>query len=235
MVLEREGRAVPVAPGAGRALGVVGVGQSLEGHALRIVDEHARPLPERTLGEIEFAGPSAIDGYWGEVGRASLRSTDGYVRTGDLGYLADGNLFVTGRWKEIIIYYGRNIVPSQIEAFVERGVNGVVTKGAAVIGIPSREQGTEEVHLLVETRVVPPERQVAVEQDLTSAVAEAFDVHLSGIHWLEKGAIPRTSSGKIQRYRCRQMVLAGRSERARLSAADLERSAGDRADRPAAF
>ena len=215
-MLEKEGRAA-ARRSSRRTVSVVAVGQVLDAHALRVVDAEGRALPERVVGEIEFAGPSAIDGYWVEHGHSSLKSADGYVRTGDLGYLADGRLFVTGRKKEIIIYYGRNLVPSQIEAFVEQGVNGFLPKGVAMIGIPSREQGTEEAHLLVEARVVPPENHVAIEEDIISAVTEAFDVRLAGIHWHEKGGIPRATSGKIQRYRCRQMVLAGKSGRGQLS------------------
>jgi len=221
-MLEKEGRAVSACPSSSRSVSVVAVGQVLEAHALRVVDAEERALPERVVGEIEFAGPSAIDGYWGEHGHSSLKSADGYLRTGDLGYLADGRLFVTGRKKEIIIYYGRNLAPRQIEVFIEQGVNGFLPKGVAVIGIPSREQGTEEAHLLVEARVVPPENQVAIEENIISAVTEAFDVRLSGIHWLEKGGIPRATSGKIQRYRCRQMVLAGKSGSGQRSARSLE-------------
>ena len=221
-VLEKEGRAVSACQTSSRPVSVVALGEVLEAHALRVVDAEERALPERVVGEIEFAGPSAIDGYWGETGHSSLKSADGYVRTGDLGYLADGRLFVTGRKKEIIIYYGRNLAPGQIEVFIEQGVNGFLPKGVAVIGIPSRERGTEEAHLLVEARVVPPENQVAIEEDIISAVTEAFDVRLSGIHWLEKGGIPRATSGKIQRYRCRQMVLAGKSGGGQLSARSLE-------------
>jgi fatty-acyl-CoA synthase len=207
-VLETEGRAVPAGPRASRAVSVVAVGQVLDGHALRVVDAEARPLPERVIGEIEFAGPSAIDGYWGEQGSSLLKSEDGYMRTGDLGYLADGRLFVTGRKKEIIIYYGRNLAPSQIEALVESGVNGFRPKGVAVVGIPSPEHGTEEVHLLVEARVPSPEDRAAIETDIVSAVTDAFGVRLAAIHWLEKGGIPRATSGKIQHYRCRQVILA---------------------------
>jgi len=221
-ILEQEGRAVSATPTSSRPVSVVAVGQVLASHALRVVDAEQRVLPERVVGEIEFAGPSAIDGYWGEDGHSSLKSADGYVRTGDLGYLAAGRLFVTGRKKEIIIYYGRNLAPSQIEVFIEQGVNGFLPKGVAVIGIPSRAQGTEEVHLLVEARVVPPDHRVPIEADIVSAVTEAFDVRLAGIHWLEKGGIPRGTSGKIQRYRCRQLVLAAKSDRGQLSARSLE-------------
>jgi fatty-acyl-CoA synthase len=230
-MLEEKGRAIPAGRSSRRSVSVVAVGPVLEAHVLRVVDEQERALPERVVGEIEFAGPSAIDGYWGEHDQSSLKNADGYLRTGDLGYLADGHLFVTGRKKEIIIYYGRNIIPSQIEVFIEGGVNGFRPKGAAVIGIPSPERGTEEVHLLVEARVVPPENPIAIEDDIVSAITEAFDVRLTAIHWLEKGGIPRTSSGKIQRDRCRQMVVVRKSGRGRRSAHSVEERGAVRASR----
>jgi acyl-CoA synthetase (AMP-forming)/AMP-acid ligase II len=101
-------------------------------------------------------------------------------------------------------------------------VNGFRPKGVAAVGVPSQEQGTEEVHLLVEGRGMLPQEQSAVAEDIVSAVTEAFSVRLAGIHWLEKGGIPRATSGKVQRYRCRQMILAQRVAGGRLVARDLE-------------
>jgi len=206
--LETEGRAVPEGPGLSRLVGVVGLGQVLDAHALRVVDAEGRALGERVVGEIEFAGPSAIDGYWAEPSPSSLKSNDGYVRTGDLGYLAEGQLFVTGRKKEIIIYYGRNLAPSQVEALVEPGVNGFRPKAVVVVGVPSPEQGTEEVHLIVEAGATPPEDRAVIEEGIVAVVMEGLGVHLSSIKWLGRGGIPRGSSGKVRRHLCRQMILA---------------------------
>jgi len=205
-ILETKGRAVPCGQCADWVT-MVSVGKPIRGHSLRIVSGDNRVAPEREVGEIEFAGPSVIDGYWNQAISRELRSPDGYLRTGDMGYLAEGRLFVTGRKKDIIICAGRNLSPHQIESVAASVVKETLVSGVAAIGLPSTDRGTEELHLLLESAAVPLKNPVRIEEQIRSVLRETFSVSPTKIHWLRKGQIPKTSNGKIQRYRCREVVL----------------------------
>jgi acyl-CoA synthetase (AMP-forming)/AMP-acid ligase II len=188
---------------------VVSVGRAVPGHEVRILDPEGRTLPDRQIGEIEVRGPSVIDGYWGE-GNGGLKRGDGFLRTGDLGYLAGGELYVTGRIKDIIIIGGRNISPIQVEALMEPIVGNGIGCGVAACGVPDPHSQTEMLHLLIESESVPRADAAAVEENARAALAEAYGISGVAIHWLPRGTIARTTSGKIQRYRCREWVESAR-------------------------
>jgi acyl-CoA synthetase (AMP-forming)/AMP-acid ligase II len=216
--LEREHLAVPVEPGCSRPHQMVALGPPLAGHRVRVVDESGRELAERQVGEIEVLGPSVVDGYCGDDEGSLLKRPDGYLRSGDLGYLAAGELHVTGRRKDIIILRGRNLLPSQIERVVEEALDSGIHQGVAAVGVENEELGTEELHLLLESRQVPPEGRAQLEQRVREALTEAFEVGGGYIHWLRKGTLPKTTSGKIRRSRCRELIL-GDADAARDAAA----------------
>ncbi len=122
---EKAGRAQPAAPEDVSPLRFVGVGRALPEHEVRIVDETARDVPERTVGRLAFRGPSVMAGYFrqAEATRA-ITLPGGWLDSGDLAYLADGEVFIAGRRKDLIIKAGRNLVPQEIEE-VASGVEGV--------------------------------------------------------------------------------------------------------------
>lgn len=196
-VLASESRAMPASSGAVH----VGLGTPLDGHTVTIIDDDGIALPERRVGEIQVHGPSVIDGYWPD-----LQPLHDGLRTGDFGYLADGWLYVTGRKKDIIIIAGRNLLPPEIEAVAEEVLDTGIHNGVAAVGIVNDDTATEEVHLLVESREVPPPDRESLEERLRVAMRDAFQ--LSGVHvqWVQKGSIPKTPSGKIQRSRCRETL-----------------------------
>ncbi|HEX6098138.1 MAG TPA: AMP-binding protein [Thermoanaerobaculia bacterium] len=205
-LMESAGRCLP-APDAKRGASLVSVGPAIPGHRIRITDSQGLPLREREIGEVEFAGPSVIDGYWSDPRDSeALKRADGFLRTGDLGYLAEGQLYVTGRQKDIIIINGRNLVPAQIEAAMESVIDSDVAHGLVACGMQDASSKTESLHLLVESRVVPHPDQAAAEDKLRSALESAFGIGGVRIHWVKRGEIPKTSSGKIQRHRCRELI-----------------------------
>ncbi|HEU5321283.1 MAG TPA: AMP-binding protein, partial [Methylomirabilota bacterium] len=207
--LGAEHRAVPRGDGGARSLAVVGVGRAIPGHHLRVVDADGRALPDRQVGEIEFAGPSVVDGYWSKPeAPAALRRPDGFLRTGDLGYLADGILYVTGRHKDLVIVGGRNYSPNQIEAFVENLLDSPVTPAVVAVGVEDPSLGTEQLHLLLDTRLAGGEAPRAVEERVRQGLEEVFGLGGTAVHWVTGGEIPRTHSGKVQRFLCRQLVDA---------------------------
>jgi acyl-CoA synthetase (AMP-forming)/AMP-acid ligase II len=185
----------------------VSVGAAVPGHVVRVVDGEGSPLDERNIGEIEVRGPSVIDGYWNAPDPA-LKREDGFLRTGDLGYLAAGELHVTGRIKDIIIIGGRNISPAQVEALVEPIVDSGIVGGIAACGVPDPRSQTESLHILIESSVLPRPDAEAVEERAHAALAETHGLSGVVIHWLPRGGIARTTSGKIQRYLCREWAVA---------------------------
>jgi acyl-CoA synthetase (AMP-forming)/AMP-acid ligase II len=186
-------------------LPVVSVGSILEGHDLRLVDEAGRTLAQRQVGEIQVRGPSVITGYWEPASTNGLLTSDGYLRTGDLGYLDGDELYIVGRRKEVIIVNGRNLIPQEVETLASKVIDNGIQQGVAAFGVASRRSGTEALHLMIESRVAPPEH-AAAEEALRSACLETFGVGGVHIHWVPKGAIPKTTSGKIRRFECAERV-----------------------------
>lgn len=204
-----EGYAAPAGAETPRVQAMVGLGTALEGHQVRIVREGEGLCVEREVGEVQCAGPSVITEYWrDEEASASpdFRTADGYLRTGDLGYRADGHLFIAGRRKEILILQGRNLVPMQIEALVDAVVDSPSTNGVAAIGAADETTGLESLHLIIESRPAPPPEHLTLEERIRQVLAQALEIGGATIHWVEKGWIPKTTSGKIQRYLCRQRL-----------------------------
>ena len=204
--LEEEQRAMPAEPGGRRSVTLVCVGRPLAGHDVRIVDAHGRRLPERQIGEIEVHGPSVVESYWGEKRESHKEVPGGSCRTGDLGYLDGGELFVTGRMKDIIIVRGRNLMPSQLEPVVAEIVANDIQNGVAAFGLANPDGATEDLHLMVESRDVPPPDRHVLEENVRHFVWEAFEVTGIYIHWVSKGSIPKTASGKIQHSQCPELL-----------------------------
>ncbi|NBD08734.1 non-ribosomal peptide synthetase [Corallococcus silvisoli] len=199
---------------------LVGSGRNLTDQRLVIAHpETGRPLAPGQVGEIRVAGPSIAQGYWGRPEQtettfrqplAGAEDATPFLRTGDLGFLADGELFVTGRLKDLIIIRGRNHYPQDIERTVESSHPAIRPGCTAAFSI---EQDDEE-RLIVVTEV--DRRAVerdgvdldALAQGIRQAVAAGHDLQAQGVVLLGPGAIPKTSSGKIQRFATRAEYAA---------------------------
>lgn len=181
-------------------------GQPLSGHGLRIVDDQGRELPERREGRVEFCGPSATAGYYRnpEATARLFPHGDAWLDSGDRGYLAGGDLYLTGRVKDLIIRGGRNIYPYELEQAVGE-IAGIRKGCVAVFASPDPATGSERLVVVAETRVTQPEELAALRQriqdvsvDLLAAPAE--DVALVAPH-----TVLKTSSGKIRRAALRAL------------------------------
>ncbi len=185
--------------------------------AVVVVDpESGAPCPADRVGEIWIAGPSVAAGYWGrrdETARvfgARLSTGEGpFLRTGDLGFLADGELYVTGRLKDLIIIRGRNYYPQDIELTVQRSHPLLRPGGGAAFGV----DGEGEERLVVVQEV---ERAGSGTEELRSAIeairratAESHEVAVDDVILVRRGTVPKTSSGKTRRSTCRAAYLAG--------------------------
>ena len=194
----------------------VSCGASIPGQELLVVDPEALTrLPDGRVGEIWVSGPSVAAGYWqrpeetGQTfgGRPAGPVSGPFLRTGDLGFLDGGELHVTGRRKDLIIVAGRNHYPQDIERTVE-GVDPALRPGCGVACAVER-QGEER--LLVVHEVDGPGKldTGAVIVAIRAAVAAEHDLVVHEVVLVRRGAVPKTSSGKVQRAACREAFLAG--------------------------
>jgi acyl-CoA synthetase (AMP-forming)/AMP-acid ligase II len=174
----------------------VGVGSPLTGTELRIRDREGQDVPERIVGKIWFRSDSMMLGYYGDEEATAAVLQDGWLDTGDLGYVAGGALFVTGRVKDVIIARGRTLVPSAIEEIVAT-LPGVRKDGVAAVGVPADARATEQVCVVAETRVDASEHS-----HLAGAVRDALKVRgisVDHVIFVPPKTLPKTSSGKIKR------------------------------------
>lgn len=204
---DTQGRAEPAAAGDDDVHVWVSVGAPLPGVALRIAAEDGEPVPPRTVGNILVQSPSVVLAFL-ENGTLSPRE-GGWLDTGDLGYVADGELFVTGRRKDVIIKYGRNHSPDRLEqlACLTDGV-----RHAAAFGVFEQTTLTEKIVIVVEARPkdlsTPTSRdrlRLAVRGQLQDAGFAVDEIGLA-----PPGELPRTTSGKIRRRYCRDLYLESR-------------------------
>jgi natural product biosynthesis luciferase-like monooxygenase protein len=218
---QHRGMPAPLADGAARRL--VACGQPVGGQQVLIVDptSAARCAPGQ-IGEIWVRGPSVAQGYWNrreqtaEVFEAyEAGQGDGpFLRTGDVGFLHDGELFVTGRLKDLIIIRGRNHYPHDIERTVQQSHAALRLNAGAAFSVPAGDgsQGSLGEQLVVVQEI---ERQARhsqldeVAEAIRQAVAEQHGVRISTVVLLQPASIPKTSSGKIQRQLCRRLFLSG--------------------------
>jgi 1-acyl-sn-glycerol-3-phosphate acyltransferase len=207
---QTEGRAEPAAPTEASPLRFVSMGPPLPGHDVEIVDERGEPLPERRMGHLRFRGPSRMVGYFGRPdATAQATSPGGWLGTGDLAYRKDGEVFVTGRSKDLIIKAGRNLVPDEIEAAVG-SVDGIRGGCVAAFGVADPEAGTERLIVVAETRATDPEELRALEAAVVRSVAEAVDLPPDRVVLVPPRSVPKTPSGKIRRGAARELYQGGR-------------------------
>ena len=205
---ESEGRAQP-ATGDEPLLRFVSVGRALPEHEVRLVDDDAVDVPERTVGRLVFRGPSSMSGYYRQKeATEAVTLPGGWLDTGDLAYRADGEVFITGRRKDLIIKAGRNLVPQEIEE-IAAGVPGIRRGCVVAFGVTRPELGTESLAIVAETRATAEAERDRLSAAITERVAEALGLPPDVVALVPPGAVPKTSSGKIRRAATRETYLAG--------------------------
>jgi fatty-acyl-CoA synthase len=201
-------RAVPAADPSDhqRARRFVICGRVLPGHRLEVRGPDGAVLADREVGRIFVSGPSVMPGYFGEPEASREVLVDGWLDTGDLGYMLDGEIVVTGRAKDLIIVNGRNVWPQDIEWAVE--AKRVVKNGdAAAFSIDTGEG--ERVVVAVLARVSGDEARASLARDVAGAVREAIAVDCDVALVPPTMGLPTTSSGKLSRARTKANYLAG--------------------------
>ncbi len=206
--LHEQHLARPVEASDPHALKIACCGSVVPQTRLAIVDEDGQMLPERHLGEIVIAGDSLFSEYLANPERTQQVLRGGWFYTGDLGYLADGELYVCDRKKDLLILAGRNVFPESIEAIA---LEKLGTKGSklAAFGVFDQTLGTETAVLVCETRPrLNEQEQANFSEIIRNAVRQKLDVDLTTIYFAPRGWIVYTTSGKIARAATRQKYLA---------------------------
>ncbi len=221
--IEREtfagkGRAIPAAPGDAAAISFVSAGSPIPRHEIRIVDENDRELPERAEGFLWFRGPSAASGYYRNpaateklfpLGPPAGGSELAWVNSGDRAYRAAGEIYITGRVKDIIIKGGRNIYPHEAEELASRAEG--VRKGCVVaFGLRDEGSGTEKLVIVAESRARDSASHAKIAAAMTELVTDGLGLPPDRIELLPPGSIPKTSSGKLRREETKRLYLGGK-------------------------
>ncbi|WP_108651837.1 AMP-binding protein [Dongshaea marina] len=206
--LERTGKALPAAGDDKDVIQMVGLGQPLPGHQIRIIDSFGRELPEREEGVLEFQGPSATCGYYQDPEKTRQLLHDQWLATGDRGYLAGGELFLTGRVKDIIIRAGRNIYPHELEEAIAT-VPGIRKGCIAVFAASDRRSATEKLIVLAETREQLESQKQQLKLRIIKLAVDLLGTAPDEILLAPPHTIPKTSSGKIRRAASRELYQRG--------------------------
>lgn len=211
LVLDRErlasGRVHP-RQGVG-TMAVVSCGRPLPGHEVLVVDSQGRPVKEDHVGHVVVKGPSVMKGYF-----KAPEATDKVLRglwlwTGDLGFFHQGEFYVAGRAKDLLIVRGKNYYAEDLERIAER-VPEVRAGGTVAFGVYDEEKAVDLAVLVVETKVDGSDARAALAETVSDAVAKHSGLQLDEVVVVGPGVIPKTSSGKRQRNLCRDKYLAGK-------------------------
>ncbi|MCK9389419.1 MAG: AMP-binding protein [Sulfuritalea sp.] len=191
-----------------RARRIVSCGRVLADHEIRIVDASGRELPERTQGRVQFRGPSATRGYYHNPA-ATARLIDGeWLNSGDLGYLAAGELYLTGREKDIIIRGGHNIHPQELEEAANQ-VAGVRRGGVAAFPATDPRTGAERLVVLAETGEKSIAARSRILAEINRLAVDLIGLPTDDIVLVPPRSVLKTSSGKIRRAACRELYERG--------------------------
>jgi fatty-acyl-CoA synthase len=238
-----EGRAVPAPADDRTAIAFVSSGKAVARHEVRIVDSSGKEASDRTEGFLWFRGASATSGYYQNaeateklfpMGPASGDGEFAWVDTGDRAYRVDGEIYVTGRVKDIIIKGGRNLYPHEVEELAARAEG--IRKGCIVaFGLQDEASGTEKLIVVAESREREASPRAAIVAAVTEQVSKGLGLPPDRVELIPPGSIPKTSSGKLRREETKQLYLAGKLSAgkapawlqiARLATAGAARTAG---------
>ena len=204
------GAARPSQPGQAE-MKLLSAGVPISGTQVCILNEQRQEQPERQLGEIAIRSNYLLSGYYNRPDLTSSAFSDGWYLTGDLGYLADGELYVTGRKKDLIIVGGKNIYPQDLERLAGE-VEGIHPGRVVAFGVFNEQIGTEEVVLIAEAENTPTgaplaDQAQALADQVRGHITRSSDIALRYVKIVQRGWLLKTSSGKVARNANREKYL----------------------------
>jgi acyl-CoA synthetase (AMP-forming)/AMP-acid ligase II len=208
VALEERLVALPTQPGV-HAVTRVSCGRPIANTAVSVLDDSGNPLPERHVGELAVQSDCMLSGYYRRDDLLPFRN--GWYLTGDRGYIADGEVYVVGRSKDLIINAGKNIYPQDIEALVNT-VTGVHAGRVVAFGVPDIREGTELIAVVAEVNAEGEETFQSIARAIRQTVAQGSTVTVSYVRLVDSRWLIKTSSGKIARAANRDKWLHERGE-----------------------
>jgi len=208
---QKDGEATPASPDDKTALRIVCCGKAIPHHYIRIVDNDGYELDERQEGNLQFTGPSATRGYYRNEDDTNELFDGQWLNTGDRGYIANGELYLSGRNKDLIVRAGRNIYPSEIEEAVgelDLVRSGCVAAFASGLG----ESSGERLIVVAETREKDEKKLAEVKDKIHRIAMDALDIEVDEVLMVRPHTVPKTSSGKLRRNDCRLRYERGELE-----------------------
>ena len=206
--MARIGVATPVKPNGAAVLEFVACGQPIPRHEVRIVDNAGFELPERHEGRLQFKGPSATRGYFRNEEKTRALFDGEWLESGDRAYIAAGDIYITGRIKDMIIRAGRNIYPHELEELIG-GIEGVRKGCVAVVAASDAQQATERLVVIAETRLTEEADLEQLRQRIMEAATDVYELPPDEVALVPPHTVPKTSSGKIRRSAARELFEAG--------------------------
>ncbi|NMT65132.1 AMP-binding protein [Marinobacter orientalis] len=209
---QKDGEAKPVSPDDESALRFVSCGKVIPNHDIRIVDDDGNELDERQEGNLQFTGPSATRGYYRNEDKTKELFDGKWLNTGDRGYIADDNLYLSGRNKDLIVRAGRNIYPGEIEEVV--GELDLVRAGCvAAFASGMGESEGERLIVVAETGEKDEKKLDQVKEKIRRIAMDSLDIEVDEVLMVGPHTVPKTSSGKLRRNDCRLRYERGELER----------------------
>ncbi len=198
------GQAITAEPADKNALSFVGCGHALSGHQIRIVDADGKELPERYKGNLQFRGPSVTSGYFRNPEATKKLFIGDWLDSGDLAYIADDDIFITGRIKDVIIRAGRNVYPPELEEVVGN-IEGI--RNGCVVAFAAKDQrlATERLVILAETRETDANIKQELENQISVLSSDLIGLPADEIILAPPHTVLKTSSGKVRRSACREL------------------------------
>ncbi len=204
----RHGQAVTAEAEDPHPLEFVACGRPLPAHEVRIVDATGRETPDRQEGNLQFRGPSSTSGYFHNHEDSKKLFRGDWLDSGDYAYLAEGDVYITGRKKDIIIRAGRNIYPQELEEAVS-GLSGIRKGNVVVFGSMEPASSTEQLVVVAETREEDASLRDALKGKINRLAIDLTGMQADRIILAKPGTVLKTSSGKIRRAANRQLYESG--------------------------
>ncbi len=211
----RGARTRPLPHGATSSAGlneVVSVGVPIADTEVRIVSPDGRALGEGEIGEVRARGPSIFAGYFNQPEATAEALRDGWLATGDLGFLHGGELYLTGRLKDLLIIRGHNLMPHEIEWVAESVTGGGGAMRCGAFSVARGVEGEQAV-VVVEVTERDPEKRAVLARQIRTRIGRTLSLPIADLVLVRRGKIPKTTSGKVQHRQLREQYLRGDIDR----------------------